>query len=308
MEMPGVSQMSESHAEQEQEFESKVVIELMRHGKREKHPDQAQDGGPRLPLTSAGRAQADARGEALHPQSEVALGWGSPRDRARETAYRVMLASEEIGSEDTLEEIEAKIAEELRYGKKMIADERLDFHDNGPIAAAGVAAYHAKQYMPWVIERSDVDALAEHDTGSSTYTRMAGNVAELVLREASAGKAFNRIASQTDKYEATGNRLESYMGTHQGIAESFVAKILEEVQGDAAKKEFLDSVGSGFNETEGAHIEIINKGQNDQVIRMTYKLKDDSGEREESVEFGVDVLRKIISDRETFDAQIAAAV
>ena len=288
MEMPGVSQMSESHAEQEQEFESKVVIELMRHGKREKHPDQAQDGGPRLPLTSAGRAQADARGEALHPQSEVALGWGSPRDRARETAYRVMLASEEIGSEDTLEEIEAKIAEELRYGKKMIADERLDFHDNGPIAAAGVAAYHAKQYMP--------------------YTRMAGNVAELVLREASAGKAFNRIASQTDKYEATGNRLERYMGTHQGIAESFVAKILEEVQGDAAKKEFLDSVGSGFNETEGAHIEIINKGQNDQVIRMTYKLKDDSGEREESVEFGVDVLRKIISDRETFDAQIAAAV
>ena len=74
----------------------------------------------------------------------------------------------------------------------------------------------------------------------------------------------------------------------------------------AAKDEFVRSVGSGFAETEGVHIEIVNRGT-DQTIRMTYGVKDPhNGDRKETIDIGADVLKKIIEDREKFDMQVGA--
>lgn len=291
--------------EKETNIETRVILEIMRHGKREKHPDPLLDGGPELKLTPEGRAQTDERGKELDPQIEVSLGWGSPRVRSQETAYRVMLADENLNPNETLGKIEERIDKELQgVGKKMIEDERLNFHASGPIGVDGKSAYHEGRYMDWVINDSDKSAIEKHDTESSTFTRMAGNVASIVQRYTKIGSNFNRIASKTDKYEESGNQLERYLGTHQGIAESFVAKVLGKVKGEKIKDEFVASVASGFDETEGVHIEIINKGD-EQHILMRYTIKDpENGDREEELQFGSEILEEIIKDQENFEKEV----
>lgn len=287
------------------EAQTRVILEFMRHGKREYGLDAEgnfdikKDMNPDLRLIPEGRQQAHNRGKEFNPQAEVAIGLGGRRVRSQETAYQAMLVNEDVGPDDTLEEIEEKIAKKLKVGKKMIIDNRLDFVDSGPIAADGKKAYIEKRYMSWIINDSDRSAIKENDTESTTYTRMAGNIAELVLRYTKVGSNFNRIASKTDKYEEFGNQLERYLGTHQGVVESFVAKALENKFGIEAKMEFVESVGGGFKETEGIHIEIINQG-NEQRIELTYGI---NGQKE-TIELDKELLENIIEERREFDEKI----
>ena len=89
------------------------------------------------------------------------------------------------------------------------------------------------------------------------------------------------------------------MATHQGVAEGFVAKVLEETQGPEKRDEFISSVGSGFKETEGIHLEIQNNG-NHQEITITYQLNGDK----ETVAVDTDLIEKIIKEREEFEKKI----
>ena len=295
--------------EKEKQVETKVILELMRHGKREYGLDAEgkldleKDANPDLRLKPEGRQQSYDRGKELNPQAEVSLGLGSPRVRSQETAYQTMLANEDISPDDTFEEIEKKIANKVTVGKKMIVDDRLNFVDSGPVAAEGKKAYLEKRYMQWVINDSDMQAIEKGDMETTTYTRMASNVAELVLRYTKVGNNFNRLAFNTDKYEKYGNQLERYLGTHQGVTESFVAKVLEKTGGSEARNAFLESIGSGFAEIEGAHIEIINKGT-EQKILMTYPLNSNGEKEEKSVEISLAVLEDIIKDREKFEHMV----
>ncbi|MEK9151323.1 MAG: histidine phosphatase family protein [Patescibacteria group bacterium] len=287
--------------ESEPQVETRVILEFMRHGERERHPEKEKDGGPELRLTPKGRAQAYARGEEIKAQTEVALGWGSPRIRSQETSYRVMLINEELNQDDTFEEIEQKIGEKLGgVGKKILVDSRLDFHDKGPVAEAGKKAYHEKRYMSWVIDESDQSALETGDKESSTYTRMAGNVAEIIRRYSKVANHFNRLASKTDKYKKFGNQLERYFGTHQGISESFATKAIEKVLGREKRDDFLTAVGSGFAEIEGIRIEIRNSGQEQEIV-MIYKINGS----EESVGLTGSLLDEIIQEREGFEKMVA---
>lgn len=304
--MEGGMERGPESKEHEPKPTTRVVLEIMRHGKREKGATPQADANPDLRLTQAGREQATAKGEALDPQTEVALGWGSSRTRAQETAYRTMLANEDILPTDTFEQIEEKIAQELPYGKKMIVDDRLGFGDGGPIEAALMKAFTEKRFLPWVVSESDREAIAAGDTVSPTLTRNAGNIAEIVRRYATVGNNFEKLVAQddTEKYAATGNRLERYLGTHQGIAESFLAKVLELTKGEEARDEFVRSVGTGFGETEGVRVEIVNQEGNQEII-MTYTLKDaENGDHQESVRFTADLLDQIIAQKQEFEALV----
>lgn len=296
----------EKSPEGEKQIETKVILEFMRHGKREYGLDAEgkldviKDANLDLRLKPEGRQQAYNRGKELNPQAEVAVGLGSERVRSQETAYQAMLANEDISPDDTLEEVEEKISKQLKVGKKMIVDNRLNFVDSGPIAPEGKKAYVEKRYMDWVINDSDRSAMEKNDIESTTYTRMAGNVSELVLRYTKVGDNFNRIASKTDKYEKYGNQLERYLGTHQGVTESFVAKVLEKIGGVEKRDEFVKSIGGGFGETQGIHLEIINSG-NEQEIKIDYEING----KKESVKIDRSILRDIIEERKEFEEVIA---
>lgn len=286
----------ELEPEKEKEIETRIILEIMRHGKKEEDETKSNE---ELRLTQEGRRQADTKGKELKPQARVAVGWGSLRGRTQETAYRAMLATENLSPDASLEEIEKAISQEVKFGKKMILDERLNFNDKGPVGQEMNKAYDVGRYLPYIILQSDRRAIEIGDKETTTYTRMAANIAELVKRYAKVGNNFNRLASKTDEYEKFGNQLERYMGTHGGVVESFLAKILEKIQGVEKRDEFVKNIGSLFKETEGVHIELINKGK-EQNILVDYEVNG----KKERVEIDENLLNDIIEERKKLEEDI----
>ncbi len=292
----------EQKIEQEKGAETKVVLYLMRHAEQES--DKKFDKRKRL--TEQGRLQADMKGEELKAQPEVALAVTSPRDRSMETAYRVMLAGQdEVLKDQSLEEIEKKIAEELNQKKdsgkikKLLIDDRLDALVDGPLAKDYFAASGSDNFFDWAIKESDKAAVACGDEKTTTYTRAAGKIAGVVEKYTQVGSNFNKIAAGTDKYVKFGNQLERYLVSHNRYSELFLAKILEKVAGEAERDEFLESVKNGFGFTEGIKIEIANQDR-EQKITISYKV----GQEDKNVVLGREVLAGIIQERQEFEEKI----
>ena len=292
---------TELEPEKEKEIETRIILHFMRHGKKEPEGTRPEY---ELRLSELGRSQADAKGRSLNPEARVAVGRGSPRKRTQETAYRVMLANENIPPDASLEEIEKIVEgglkrEGIKFGKKMVADERLNFISEGPLEKENDEAYNAGRYLPYIVLDSDRRVIETGDKQFSSYTRRAANIADLISEYAQMGKNFNRLVAGTDKYEKFGNKLERYLSTSQGIAESFVAKVLEKIQGVEKRDEFVKSVGGGFKETEGIHIELVNKGK-EQNILVDYEVDG----KKERVETDENLLNDIIEERKKFDENI----
>lgn len=281
--------------------DTKVVLEFFRHGNKARVdvPDHE------IPLSEKGRAQAGTKGKDLHPQAGVALGWGSPRLRTQETAYRVMLADNDMTSAMSLEEMKAKVKEEMGgVGKKMIEDERLNFTVDGVVGQAAEKAYAEGRYLEWLLKESDTLALETKDTGSSVAIRLASNIAEICKRYVDVGKNFNRLVAGINKYEDQGNQLERYLGTHQGVMESFVAKVLGKTKGAEERDRFFAAVGAaGFSETQGVRVVVNNHGS-EQYIVFEYPVKEGEELKKETVQFGQEVLDSIIDERKAFEAAI----
>lgn len=280
--------------EGEKVVETKVILEFMRHSKKESDETKTDEEAR---LTEEGRKMAQERGMSLEPQKEVSLAWGSPKQRTQETALHVMLP--EIDENMTLEEMKETIAQEQKIGGKIKEDLRLNFDVSGPEGKEMFEAFKEGKYLQYLIEKSDQRAIELKDKVSSSYARYAGNIAEIVSRYTKIGNNFNRIASQKEDYEEFGNQLERYITTHQGVVEGFLAKVLEEKEGVEKRDEFIKALGKGFKELQGIHVEIINDGSQ-QKIRIDYTVND----KAESVEIDNELLEKIIKDRADFEEQV----
>lgn len=280
--------------EVEKKVGTKITLEFMRHGEKESDKNKTDE---EIRLTRKGRKMAQEKGGQLQPHKEVALVWGSPKQRTQETALHAMLP--EIDKNASLEEIKKMISQEQKVGKKLIEDERLNFNLSGPEGKEMLEAFKAGQYLQYLIDKSDQRAIELKDKDSSTYSRFAGNIAEIIQRYSKIGNNFNRIASFKDNYKKFGNQLERYLGSHQGIVEAFVAKVLEETQGEEKRDEFINSLSGGFKETEGIHVEIINNG-NEQKILIEYKINNEK----QKVEIDGKLLDEIIDERNEFEKKI----
>jgi hypothetical protein len=206
----------------------------------------------------------------------------------------------DINKDANPEEIEEIISREQKIGKKFIEDERLDFNFNGPEGKEIDEAFDEETFLRFLVEKSDKRAIELQDKESSTYSRFAGNIAEIISRYSAIGDSFNRIASNKDDYKKFGNQMERYLGTHQGVVEGFVAKVLEKTQGVEKRNEFIDSLGNGFKETEGIRIEVINKGAEQKII-VNLKING----KTESLEINRDLIEDIINERNEFEKHIA---
>ncbi len=278
---------------------SRIVLEIFRHGKKESRKDLPNE---LLALTPEGRQQAIEKGKELHPQPDVAVAKGSPRRRTQETAGRAMLVErEDITPEMNLEEIEKTISKEQRYGKKIISDPRLDFEMGGPISKKVREAVVANNLLNYVIYESDKDATEMKDDKTFTYSRSAGNLAELLKKYINIAPKFNKIVEKKPgKYAQYNNQMERYMGTHQTIPESLLAKALEKIEGKEGRDKFVKSVGSaGMGETQGIRVEINNTPQGVKT-NIKYRL----GDREETLELPEEVLDEIIEDRDELNRKI----
>lgn len=280
---------------------TKVILEFMRHGEKENDKTKKNED---MMLTAKGKAQAREKGQKLKPQLEVSVGRGSLRKRTEETVMHAMLSGQdEVKPEASLAEMEKLVAREMKYGKKSTSDPRLDFDFTGPSGNELLTAFKAGKgvYLEYLVDRSDQRAIEAGDKTSTTYLRFAGNVAEIVDRYLHIGDKFNQIAAGTDKYEKFGNQLERYFGSHQGIVESFLAKILEKQEGDTARDEFIKSVGAGFQEMQGIRVEIMNDGDN-QSMSINYEMPGEDGKNFEKIlEIDPKIIREIIDERDNFE-------
>lgn len=294
-----MKEQAEKTLESKEKTTSRIALEFFRHGKKESRKDLPNE---LLMLTPEGKQQAIEKGKELHAQPDVSIAMGSPRRRTQETAGRAMLVErKDIAPEMSLEEIEKVISKEQKYGKKIFSDPRLDFSIGGPITKKVKEAVTANTLLNYVIYESDQDALESKDEITFTYSRVAGNLAEVIKKYISIAPKFDKIVKNNpEKYAQYNNQIERYMGTHQTLPESLLSKALEKIKGEESRDEFINLVGSaGMGETQGIRVEINNTGQG---VRTEIKYK--IGNREENLRVPEKVIDEIIKDRDDFNKKI----
>jgi broad specificity phosphatase PhoE len=254
------------------EKEAKIILHFMRHGEKGKGEDDYD-----VRLTSKGRM--DAKEKAGEINLDQAVAFGSPRKRAQESAALVMAGgSDEITGEETLEELREKLDAGRDFGTKVTSDKRLDFtiDDKTPLGAKAMEAYMAKKYMPFVV--NDSDRLAEElgDKDISTYSRMAGAIAEIVKKYIGVGDRWYELVNDEQKhYEET---MERFLGSHGGVTESFLLKVIEKIKGVAERDRFVSIIGNQFDFLEGFDVEVVKRTKDeDPVVRIKYTKKGKDG-------------------------------
>lgn len=271
---------------------TKVSLQIFRHSFKESDPNKVNSD---LLLTPEGREWARFKGEEMRPYPERAVAGASSMDRAAETAMLAMLADEqEIETDDSLEEMETKIKEHVPVGKKLYRDERLGFAlSKGPVGQAGMNAYKEGHFLNWLTQDSDRQVIEHKDLETTSYLRQAGNIAELVARYQTVSNNFNRLVTDSNKQEKHGQKLERYLATHQTVLESFVAKVLEIQEGLSARDDFNEKLGNGWDEMEGARIDILNDSHGQRIF-IAYK---DGDKKEQELLIKPETIEQIIKER-----------
>jgi len=293
-----MQEQPEKNLESKEKPSSKIVLEIFRHGEKEYRKDVPNK---ELRLTPIGRYQAAIKGKEIEPQPDVAVAIGSPRRRTQETAGRVMLAKkDEITPEMSLEEIEKFIELESKYGKKIISDPRLDYSLEGPLGKKMEENFKIGRCLQYIAYESDKDAIELKDKKSSTYSRAAGNVAEIIKKYTKIAANFDKIVKKNpEKYKKYNNQMERYLGSHLGVTELFLIKILEKIKGTEYRNKFIESLDNGFRETEGFRVEINNTSQGPK-IEIKYKMND----KNESMEISPKIIDEIIKERDELEKKI----
>jgi len=291
---------SEGNAETEKSYRSRVVLSIFRHGEKEKTPPPGKTGDEEVLLTPAGRKGAIEKGDIFRLPEEgmaQAVAIGSPRKRAQETAAFVMAGEEEtVTGEETLEELKKKLDGGKTYGSKTGTSERLNFDmGSGTYEEQMMKAFKSGKFIEWLAKESDSFAESVNELKGSTYSRSAGNVAELVKNYLRAGKRFDELV-KTKKYADT---MQRFLGTHQSVGECFLAKVIEKTAGLEEREKFLQLIGTGFGFVEGFQIEIDTPKQgNEPKIKLFFRRrgKDEKDVYEFHTEITPELLDEIIEE------------
>ena len=153
---------------------SKIILHFMRHSDKEKNADKSD---AEQALTPKGRKMAKEK--ALKTNLKQAVAFGSPRQRTQETAGLVMAGSEdEITGNETFEELKDKLDAGLKVGKKIGADERLNFGEDASTEYYKVMLDHFKKgnLLDFLVNESDELAKKYDDKKTFTYSRSAKEI------------------------------------------------------------------------------------------------------------------------------------
>jgi hypothetical protein len=244
------------YQEAKKEFSSRIVLSIFRHSDKEKAlPGQADT---EVLLTGKGRDIALERSSLFKlPDSSLqqAVAFGSPRKRTQETAALVMGGTETFSGEETLDQLQQKIDQGKKFGSKLSVDHRLDFTlDKSPYGDELMKSFKEGRFIDFLVHESDERATELGDAKSTTYSRQAAKVAEVVKKYIEIAPRFDALV-QDKKYE---KNMQRFMGTHQSVGEAFLAKVIEKTQGKDARDAFVKEIEPGFGFVEGFKIEIQN--------------------------------------------------
>ncbi len=153
--------------------------------------------------------------------------------------------------------------------------------------------YGRGEYLKAIIEDSDRVALATGDTSGAAYSNKAAQIAQIIEKYIKIAPRWNKLVQEkTNKYT---ENLERYLGTHQGMQESFLAKIIEKTKGLEERNKFLASVGdTGFDYIEGFETDISTKQNGEIVIKIKYSKDKDGKSFSFDQEVPIAIIQEII--------------
>lgn len=286
----------ESGDEQQEEQQHPTIrLQIFRHDAKAKTPPEGMVGDEHVRLTPEGRVHASEASGLEEANPEVAVAFGSPRERSVETAMRHMLGKEEeITPDMSLEEMREKVAEEMKVGRKDRVVQELNFDVEGTPEFEAIAMKHyaeSKDFIRFIFEDSDRVAEEHDDHISTTYSRMAANIGSLIKKYLTILPRWEQIVSEDpEKYKEFNNEMQRFMGTHQGVTESFLMKVIEVTEGREQVMKFIEDLPSknGFDFSEGITVILEDEGE-EPVVTVGYKDK--------TWKLAADQLDKIVSDK-----------
>ncbi len=255
-----------------EQITSTIDLRFFRHAEKESDKNKSDK---EIELTETGRKQAVEKSEDKDISQAVAFG--SKRKRTQQTAGLVMGGRlDEITGNESIDELKEKLNKELKIGSKIGVDKRLDFDIDFSTGFGKKALEAVKngEYLKFLVEQSDMLAESYKDTATETYSGMAGRVAEIVKKYFAIAPRWDKLAQDKDKnYKDT---LKRFLGTHQGIGESFLAKIIEQTKGKAERDAFVSALGNqGFDFAEGFDVKIETIDDKTQNIHVSFKKEKD---------------------------------
>lgn len=264
--------IEQSNLEKKEVVISKIGLRFFRHAEKESVEGKQDE---EIELTEVGRRQAVEKSEDSDISQSVAFG--SPRKRTQQTSGFVMGGQlDKITGDEGLEELKEKLNKGLRVGSKIGIDKRLDSNDDlsTEFGKRVLESLKNSEYLKFLTEQSDQLAKFLQDVNGETYSRMAGRVAEIVKKYLSIAPRWNKLTQDERKnYEDT---LKRFFGTHQGIAESFLAKVIERTKGKVERDAFVSALNNqGFDFGEGFDVKIETVGDKDQSIHISFKKEKD---------------------------------
>ncbi len=285
-------EQSQNSVESKEDFNSKIKLRFFRHDEKENDPEKTDHN---IELTPKGRTHA--KDQALETNLAQSVAFGSPRRRTQETAGFIMAGqSEDITGEESFSELKEKVDKDLGYGTKIAVDPKLNFDmeaDNEYVREA-MAAFKKGELMKFVVEKSDELAKETGDDRSSTYSRMAASIASIIKKYVGVAPRWDDLVNdEAKKYEPTMSR---FFATHQGMQESFLAKVIELSKGIEERDRFIQAIeNKGFDYAEGFEAEITTKDTSEPVVHISFKkegqIPESTFEFDENI--SINILEKI---------------
>lgn len=268
-------QFNSESKENNEKISSVIELHLFRHSKKESVGGKQDE---RIKLTTEGRNLA-----ATHAQDkdiEYSIAFGSSRDRTQETAALVMGGKlEKINGEEELEELKEKLNAGFSFGNKgnkIGIDQRLNFNldEKTEFGKKAYEAFANGVFLKFCVEESDDLAKLLKDNTTTTYSRAAGGIAEIVKKYLEIAPRWDALAQEQKDEEKNknNNTLKRFFGTHQSIGECFLAKVIEKTKSVAERDAFvtaLDNQGFGF--VEGFNIRIETLADKTQRLHISFK-------------------------------------
>lgn len=241
-----------------EKIEPKVVLHFMRHSIKENAPEKSDAD---ILLSQEGREFAAAKFDG-HVNLRYAHVAGSPRLRTQETGAVAATMDAEIKPDD------------LPLGKLRV-NEALDFFaDDTAYGKKFTEAYLEGRMLSFLVHESDALAKESGDIKSSTFSRMAANIAGIIAKNYVVAARGAKILDQSANPVNEKNNFERILVTHATVQESFLLKVVERIKGIDERDELIKLIGeNGFGYTEGFDV-TLSKENDEERIRLTYKKGD----------------------------------
>jgi broad specificity phosphatase PhoE len=280
--------------ESQEKLKAKIELHFFRHGEKESDKTKSDQ---EVRLTEDGRKYAASLSDTDTNLAQ-SVAFGSSRKRTQETAGLVMSgANDEITGTETLEELKAKLNAGLGYGSKITSDKDLDFYlpESGQYYDDFVQAFKEGRILKWLVEESDAK-MEEYsvEEGNSSYKNQARQIARIVEKYLKVLPRWKELVNdETKGYEPA---LERFLGTHQSVSESFLAKVIELTHGVEERDRFVQSLGNaGFDYAEGYEIDIEESDSGEPTLRIRFKKESEDPEKTFNFDqtLSADILKQI---------------